>query len=576
MTRLFDEHRVRTVHELNGAWRFAIDSEDCGEREGWMRGLPKGDTVSVPMLWNNEIGLLQYQGVAWYEKRFYTEGGTLRFVFESVMTAADVWLDGKHLGSHYGGFTAFDFLASEVKEGEHLLTVRVDSRFDEHSIPQKRVDWYNFGGIARDVSVETLKGICILSNHLHYTLSEDLTAAIVSAAPELFNADAVQRSTTLTVSVGDRVIFEEAITLAAGERRTLQTPEAVLENISLWSCEEPTLYPLVAKTDTDDLCDRVGFRKIEVREGRILLNGKRVELRGVNRHEEYPGFGFAFPKNLMKRDLDIVFDLGCNTLRGSHYPNSKAFVDLLDERGMLFWSEIPIWGVGFSEEALGDPIVVERGLAMHREMVRDYFNHPCIILWGMHNEITSKTENAYAMTKRYHDFLRANGGNRLITHASNHPMNDICFEFSDVLSLNMYYGWYDFEKIGLAKDWEGFLENFRARRAELGMAHKPVIMSEFGCAALYGYHDAFNHIRWSEESQADLLSHCLTLFHDDPMVEGYYVWQFCNTRTSLEQGIDRVRTFNNKGILDEYRNPKLAYHTVKNLYLKFKSEETKS
>ena len=329
---------------------------------------------------------------------------------------------------------------------------------------------------------------------------------------------------------------------------------------------------MTAKTDSDDLMDRIGFRKIEVKDQKILLNGKTMELRGVNRHEEHPEFGFAFPRNLMKRDIDILFDLGCNTVRGSHYPNSKYFVDLLDERGLLFWSEIPIWGVGFSEEALGDPVVVARGLAMHREMVRDYYNHPSIIIWGMHNEIKSETQNAYEMTKCFAEFLRAEGGNRLLTHASNHPMNDICFEFSDIISLNMYYGWYDQLAVGGAPDWEGFLKNFRARREALGMRNKPVIMSEFGAGALYNFHNAFDHIRWSEEYQTDVLAHCLKLFHNDPMIAGFYIWQFCNVRTSLEAGRDRARTFNNKGILDEYRNPKHSYFEVKKLYERFAKE----
>ena len=192
----------------------------------------------------------------------------------------------------------------------------------------------------------------------------------------------------------------------------------------------------------------------------------------------------------------------------------------------------------------------------------------------MHNEIKSETQNAYEMTKCYAEYLRAEGGNRLLTHASNHPMEDICFEFSDIISLNMYYGWYDQQKSGLAPDWEGFLENFRARREELGMSDKPVIMSEFGAGALYGYRNAFDSVFWTEEYQRDILSHCLTLFHNDPMIEGIYIWQFCNIRTSA--GIawrDRARCFNNKGILDEYRNPKTAYYKVRELYHRFEKEE---
>lgn len=572
MARLFDEHILRRVQPLGGAWHFSTDPEDAGEKQGWQNGLPSYETVTVPSMWNNELGLLNYEGNGWYEKRFFTEGGTVRFVFEGVMTKADVWLDGMYLGEHYGGYSQFEFIVNDLCAGEHLLTVRADNRSDAQSIPQLTVDWFRYGGITREIRAEILKGISILSCHLHYTLSEDLSSATASASLELYNADSAERTAPLTVTVGSYGIFDGTVTLAAGERRTFETEKVSLANLSLWSCESPTLYPLTAKTDTDDLCDRVGFRLIEAKDGRILLNGKQIELRGVNRHEDHPEWGFAFPQKLMKRDADLLCKLGCNTVRGSHYPNSKEFVDMLDERGLLFYSEIPIWGGGFTEEALGDPVVVERGLNMLREMVHDYYNHPCVIIWGVHNEIVSDTQNAYEMTKLYTAYMKRVGGNRLVTHASNHPLVDICFEFDDVICLNMYYGWYGMTESGGAKDWVGFLERFRARREELGLNHVPVVMSEFGAAALYGNRDPFERVRWSEEYQSDLLERCLTLFHNDPMLCGFYIWQFCNIRTSLEAGISRARTFNNKGILDEYRNPKLAYFTVQGLYERFARE----
>ena len=169
MKRLFSEHSKRRVQELSGAWCFLTDPEDIGEKQGWQKGLTGGETVIVPSVWNNELGLICYDGAGWYEKRFYTEGGTLRFEFESVMTKADVWLDGEKIGDHYGAFSQFELIVNNVTVGEHTLVVRADSRFDSQSIPQKRVDWYNYGGIARAVQVDTLLGICVLSNRIKYT-----------------------------------------------------------------------------------------------------------------------------------------------------------------------------------------------------------------------------------------------------------------------------------------------------------------------------------------------------------------------------------------------------------------------
>jgi beta-glucuronidase len=270
----------------------------------------------------------------------------------------------------------------------------------------------------------------------------------------------------------------------------------------------------------------------------------------------------------MKRDLDIAFHMGCNSIRGSHYPNSRVFVDMLDQSGMTFWSEIPIWGCGFSTESLADSVVLKRGLEMHREMVKYYYNHPCIILWGMHNEIKVGTQAAYDMSKLYYTYLKENGGNRLATFATHQPLDAICLEFCDIISINRYVGWY----YGKRNEWEQEVEAFRQRREALGLTDKPVLYSEFGSAAIYGHH-TFDDLKWTEEYQAKLISDCLHLFHKDPMVAGFYFWQFCDIRTCAEATINRARHYNNKGVLNEYRRPKLAYYAVREAYRAFEQEE---
>ncbi len=569
MSRLFDEHIKRKTYSLDGAWRFAVDRGDFGEKENWFNGLPHYETVAVPSVWNLECGLFEYEGAAWYEKEFYTEGGCLRFCFGGVMTEAKVWLDGVYIGSHYGGFLQFSLTVPKVAEGYHRLTVRADNRFDEHSIPQKVVDWYHFGGIIRGVSVETLKGISILSNHLEYTLSDDLKSVTGHFSLELYNAESCEISSEIRLSIGENNVGRYAVTLGSNEHKSLTTADFTLDSIRLWDVLSPELYYIKAQSDTDDLFDRVGFRSIEVRDGKLLLNGKETELCGVNRHEEHPDFGFAFPMARMKHDIDLALDLGCNTIRGSHYPNSQAFVDYLDECGILFWSEIPIWGGGFSTEALGDELVLERGLNMHREMVKYYYNHPSVIFWGMHNEIRSDTDEGYNMSKLYYEYLKSNGGNRLVIYASDKPMTDICLEFSDVTCINMYYGWYR----GGIEIWPKFLDEFCVRRKELGLNDRPIIFSEFGAGAIYGFRDT-ECVKWSEDYQVKVLDYCLKLFHEHPDVCGSYIWQFADIRTSEEMGYTRARGFNNKGILNENRRPKAAYYAVKSCYRSF-MEETK-
>ena len=575
MKRLFNEHEIRTVIDLNGAWKFKTDPDKVGIKQKWQFGLAQGDTVVVPSVWNNELGLLAYEGWGWYEKKFNTSvDASLRLEFGSVMTAATVWLDGEYVGEHYGAFTQFEFVVLNVKAGAHTLVVLADSTIDGKSFPQRYTDWYNYGGIARDVQADVLNGVSILKNHIIYELSEDLKSAKICAEIELINAKNEACSSPVTVTVGDTLIYDGSVTIGAYEQVSFKTPWAVMESISLWDTDTPTLYTVVAKTDCDDLIDKVGFRLIETKNNDILLNGRSIELLGVNRHEEHPDWGFAFPPKLMKKDLDLICDMGCNTIRGSHYPNSRIFLDMMDERGILFWSEIPMWGCGFGPKALADSDIVNRGLNMHKEMTRFYYNHPSIIIWGMHNEIDTSNPCTVELTKSYYEHLRENGGNRLITHASNHPLNDLCMDYNDIICINIYHGWYNYYGgSGSLKDWDKFVVDLKNRLTEKGWYGKPVIMSEFGAAALAGFHSHFDTVRWSEEYQRDLLEYTIELFHKTEYMRGTYVWQFCNIRTSFSMDINRVRYFNNKGLLDEYRNPKSAYFKVRELYTKYAKEK---
>lgn len=567
MQRLFENHRKRYQKSLDGAWQFVTDPCNVGIENKWYEDLADTTTVTVPSVWQTQLGLLTYEGVAWYRRTFYTDGGTLRFHFGAVMTEATVWLDGKELGGHYGGFCEFDLVAYGVAAGDHTLTVRVSNAFDAQSIPQTGVDWYHYGGITRSVTLETLKGISVLSNRMEYDLDVATKTARARFVLELLNAESTTVSDEVEIDVAGAKIATR-VELMPKERREIITEVVELSGLDLWSPATPALYPVSISTSTDDLIDRVGFRHVAVEDGQVKLNGEPVELLGVNRHEENTEFGMAFPEGLMRRDIDIIADMGANTVRGSHYPNHPVFVDMLDERGIMFWSEIPVWGGGFSEERLADPTVLARGEAMHAEMVKYYYNHPSIVIWDMHNEIKSDTEAGKEMSRRYYSLLKSTGGNRLVTFATNHALTDISLEYCDLISINQYNGWYH----GPMETWSDFLDKFRARRDALGLSHKPVIMSEFGAASVWGHH-SFDDVRWSEEYHARLIRHCLELFHADPMIVGSYIWQFADIRTCLEMGLNRARCYNNKGLVNEHRNPKAAYFAARELYRKFAAEK---
>lgn len=569
MRRLFEEHLVRKCICLDGTWRFLTDPENRGETEHWYRALPAGENVIVPSVWNTKMGYLTYEGAAWYEKKFYTAGGTLRFIFEAVLTQADIWLDGVKLGAHYGGFCQFELIATDVAPGMHVLTVRADNSFDEHSVPMAKVDWFHYGGIPRSVSVEELNGVCVLSNLFDYVLAPNRKTATGHFTAELYNA--CKEAVTMPVSFifDGKTVFVDEVTLSPYETRKCVTPDFSIDDVRLWSVEDPQLYEIAVLTDTDDLFDRTGLRTIEVEGVKILLNGKPFEIRGINRHEENTDFGFAFPPALMQRDIDIIKGMYANSVRGAHYPNSRIFIDMLDEQGLTFWCEIPVWGCGYKPEDCGDALVRERMKQMHKEMVHYYYNHPSIIIWGMHNELPTFCEEVRTLTEYLYPYLKENGGNRLVSFASDKIDRDICFDLCDMICINRYDGWY----YGDRYNWQNHsLAMIRKRIEELGLPERPILISEFGAAAIYGHH-TFDDLKWTEEYQADMLKHALQTFHDDPQVAGGYIWQFCDIRTCSKMSNDRARHYNNKGILNEYRRPKQAYFAVKETYKAFAEEE---
>ncbi len=568
MVRLFEDRTKRHIKILDGAWKMLPDYENVGLEKEWYRTGIDGESVMVPSVFTSSKKLFCYEGTVWYERTFHFEGGCLFLSFGAVMTEAKVWLDGNYLGEHYGGFCQFDFTVNDVCEGSHRLTVRVNNSFDEDSIPQSTVDWYHHGGIVREVEAHRVCGIAVVSNRFDYTLSADLKTADCSFTVTLYNANASKTESPLTLTVDGETVYEGQLALDGHETKEVVVSGIKLEDVRLWDIGRGELYTVSAFTDTDDLVDRIGLRKIEVKDKKIFLNNREIEIMGVNRHEEHPEHGFAFPRDLMARDIAYIEEMNCNFIRGSHYTNSRCFVDMLDECGIMFWSEIPIWGNGFTQEALGRKKIVERGMDMHREMLKYYYNHPCIVMWGMHNEILTNTDEGYRMSKKYYAYLKQNGGNRLVVYASYIPETDISLEFTDVICLNLYYGWYQSE----LSEWPVALDRIIERTKSLDLENKPIILSEFGAAALYGCHDEDSFL-WTEEYQAKLIKYCLELFHSYPTIVGELIWHFADARTSKQMGISRARRFNNKGLMSEYRKPKLSYFAAQECFTRFKKEK---
>jgi beta-glucuronidase len=237
---------------------------------------------------------------------------------------------------------------------------------------------------------------------------------------------------------------------------------------------------------------------------------------------------------------------------------------------MLFWSEVPLWNR--TVEAIANPTLISRALDMEREMIEENYHHPSIIFFCVHNECATDTEEGYRLTEEMIRLAKELDSSRLVTYASNKVKSDErrerCYSLADVVSVNHYIGWY-FDVAN--EDWDGFVRRYEEVLSSLDSSDKPFIMSEFGYAALMGV-NSFDYTRYGEDYQADALEFSLGQILNNDRLSGGYIWQMCDIRS--EQGdIARPRGFNNKGILDEYRNPKAAYFKVRELFHRFAQED---
>lgn len=558
INRLFERHKKRKVVSLDGIWKFKIDPEDKGFEEKWFNGLPEDNReIVVPSCWNNELDLYHYEGTAWYQTEFETDADNINLVFHGFTGQIEIYLDGDKVGSQYGGFSGYNCPVKGIKAGEHMLVVAVDNTHDDlNTIPLARVDWFHYGGLFRSVELMELYDAWIKDYKIDYSLDDQMKNAILNFNLTFEGLSRKPVKEKLDVFINDKKICSKQVKIKGVTN--LEIKGQSLNNIKLWDTGNPNLYNVRFELGNDDIIERIGFRKIEVKDKSLLLNNKKVDIKGVNRHEDHPDWGFALPFKLMKKDIDIIKDFGCNTIRGSHYPNAQIFLDYCDEQGILFWEEIPMWG--YPEKALKSPLILERGLDMHEKMVNRDYHHPSIIIWGLHNEIDTRTQAAYDLSKAFVNKIKEIDNTRPLTYATMHPLKDICYELVDIVSVNKYFGWY--EKM---EGWVPFLQDLKNKLKNEGLEDMPVIMSEFGAGAIYG-ESTFEGPKWTENYQKDYLEYTLKLFDEDPDIIGTYIWQYCDIRTAREMEMGRPRSFNNKGLVNEYRNPKLAYWKVKEIY----------
>lgn len=449
-----------------------------------------------------------------------------------------------------------------MPEGRHRLKVVVDNSFCEESALHVPNDYQSYGGITRGVALERLGALYIERFHFTPLLKDGNWYAGVEV--KICNLGAEHFSGKISLRLNERTIAETSVEIAGKEDRIVSVEEIFCPGVSAWHMESPTLYRLSAKildeagVPVDDLIDRVGFREVRVEGKEILLNGSPVRIKGFCRHEEHPQFGCALPFAAMQQDLLLMREMGANSVRTSHYPNDEIFLDLCDETGFLVWEENHARGL--SEEAMRNPNFERQCEDCIQEMIDAHYNHPSIYIWGILNECASHTEYGRECYEKQLSLIRRLDKSRPCSYASCQFKTDICFDLADVVSYNIYPLWYhETPPEEYLKDLYDWVQK------ETKGAGKPFLITEVGAGGIYGYRRP-DRVKWSEERQAEILEEQLKAIFSHKDVSGVYIWQFCDCNVCESWFGCRPRTMNNKGIVDEYRRPKLAAETVKRMF----------
>lgn len=554
MNRTFITHFIRRQLSLDGLWQLTpmlqSDWQSC--------------PVLVPGCWETLPGLENYRGTALYERRF-SASGNVRICFEGVGHTASVFIDGQSAAYHYNAYTPFAVLLRRLPAGDHTLTVEADNRYSPDSALHIPNDYESYGGISRPVTLEWLPDVYLESVHLTPSFQNDGWHLNIQAKVQ--NIGDEPHTVSVSSQVNGQCISLGMVELEAGESAVLEAEEQI-DGVESYEPESPTLYTVNTlltcdgeEAPCDDLIERTGFREVKVKDGQILWNGKPIRIKGVNRHEAHPQFGSALPLEAMAYDLQLIQDVGANAVRTSHYPNDQRFLDLCDEMGIFVWEESHARGL--SEEQMRNPNFQPQSLDGIHEMVDAHYNHPSIFIWGILNECASETTFGRECYEEQFRLLRLLDNSRPVSFASCKSDKDLCLDLVDVVSYNIYPEWYHNTPAGEYLDWL-----YQWVQDDSWGKGKPFLITEVGAGAIYGFRSPAKP-KWSEERQAVILKEQLRAILNREEITGVFLWQFCDIRVSEEWFRSRPRSCNNKGITDEYRRPKLAYETVREIFRTF-------
>ena len=577
---------ARQTMSLNGDWHYFVDQQEQGYYDyrmnptNWgyfVNAKPKKPsdlveydfdacpTMQVPGDWNTQDEqLFVYEGTIWMKKDFEigdglrtTDNGRFLLYFGAVNYEAIVYVNGKKAGRHVGGFTPFCYDVTDfVHEGKNFVIVKIDNKRHKDNVPTLIFDWWNYGGITRDVLLVSVPE----------TYVEDYSLRL-DALPQ--SADGKNSVIDFSLKL-NRPVAGEAVTVTFPElkiRKTFSTDEngCLHEQLStkkskleLWSPDNPKLYKVLLEREGETIEDEIGFRIIETRGKQLLLNGKPIFLRGVCSHEET---AYTSRRCNSAADADTLLSwarsLGCNFIRLAHYPHNEHAVREAERQGFLLWSEIPVyWTISWqNEETYAN---AERQLT---DMIRRDHNRAAIIIWSLanetpHSDARDKFLGRLAQTARSLDNTRLISMAMEVTGASNYVnrLQDNMNKYVDVVSFNQYVGWYRDVNDAPKMKWEIPYE-------------KPVIISEFGGGAKAGLHGDKGQ-RWTEEFQENLYRENLAMLDKIDGLAGTCPWVLKDFRSPRRPLPGIQDGFNRKGLFSDQGKRKKAFYVLREWYEK--------
>ncbi len=563
----------RAVMLLDGDWSFNLDREEKGEERGWHTPSYADSTwgsYPVPGNWDTYLPeLFGYGGTAWYRTTFDVKpaspGERLHLRFEGANYATTVWLNGRMVGQHEGGFDPFEFDVTGVVryDAPNLLAVRVDNWPKINRVPNSYAGWWNYGGIYRSVLLLSLPAVRVSDTFIH-------AEGVVDGEPlrvrlTLLNEgdEAAQVNASAAVSLnGEPVALQGELSAAAeippGGQVTVEI-SAGMPGARLWAPEHPHLYDLrvdlySGRRLVDRDSHRFGARKFTVEGTRLMLNNQPIFLTGFDRHEEYFGTGRVDPGGQVENDLRAIQAMNGKMVR-MHYQAQPDLYDLADEMGMLVFAEIPLWQVGVKDaNEWGNSQVWQTAESMLRTLIGTLKNHPSVVIWSVGNECATQLQESRPLVGRLVDIAHSLDRSRPVAMVGFDTPNDVIFDLVDLPCMNTYSG---HNQAGLRE---------RIEKTHAHTPEKPLLVTEFGAEAVLGLHGS-NAL--TEEEQASIIKdHWDVLQEYRSFVAGAIIWSLADY-WHMPMGTDFrgvSRCFFCHGMFSLDRKPKAAVEQVTRLF----------